>query len=133
MDSQRAAGPSEPRLETAIVQSIPLGLYVLDQDWRFLYLNASAERFFEQLAGHTPEELLGKNIWETCPEVADSTFSKEYHQAVTEQRSFELETFYPQLKRWFAILAPYSPDIRCVYFRDVTARTRLERVLRLRV
>ncbi len=133
MDSQRADVPSEPGLEDAIVQSIPLGLYVLDQDWRFLYLNAPAERFFEQLAGHKREELLGKSIWETCPEVADSTFSKEYHQAVTELRSFELETFYPQLKRWFAILAPYSPDIRCVYFQDVTARTRLERELRLRV
>jgi PAS domain S-box-containing protein len=133
MDSPRAETPDERRLETAIVESIPLGLYVLDPDWRFLYLNAPAERFFEQLAGQSRDELLGKSIWETCPEVADSTFSKEYHQAVTEQRSFELETFYPQLKRWFAILAPYSPDIRCVYFRDVTARTRLERELRLRV
>lgn len=123
----------EPRLETAIVDSIPLGLYVLDGDWRFLYMNAQAERFFQQLAGRGRAELLGKSIWEACPEVADSTFSKEYQQAVTEQRTLELETFYPQLKRWFAVLAPFAPNFRCVYFHDVTDRTRLERELRLRV
>ena len=130
MDKQSAA---EPRLETAIVESIPLGLYVLDRDWCFLYLNAPAERFFHQLTGRVRAELLGKSIWEACPEVADSTFSKEYQQAVTEQRTLELETYYPQLKRWFAVLAPFAPDIRCVYFRDVTERTRLERELRLRL
>jgi signal transduction histidine kinase/ActR/RegA family two-component response regulator len=133
MDTQSAAAPGQARLETAIVDSIPLGLYVLDRDWRFLYMNALAERFFLQLTSRSPDELLSKSIWETCPEVADSTFSKEYQQAVVEQRTFELETYYPQLKRWFAILAPFAPDIRCVYFRDVTERTRLERELRLRV
>jgi len=133
MSSQHEQPPGDPRLETAILASVPLGLYVLDRDWRFLYLNPLAERFFEQLCGRSRAQLLGKNIWEQCPDVADSTFSKEYHQADTEQRAFELETFYPQLKRWFIILAPVAQDLRCIYFHDVTERTRLERELRLRV
>ena len=47
-------------LETALLASIPFGLYVLDADWRFLFLNPPAERFFEQVCGHTREQLAGE-------------------------------------------------------------------------
>jgi PAS domain S-box-containing protein len=122
----------DPPLEAAILASIPLGLYVLDRAWRFLYLNGLAERFFAQVCGRSPEQLLGRNFWQECPEVADSAFAKEYHQALAQGRALEMECFYPALGRWFLIQATPAQDIRCVYFHDVTDRVRLEREVRLR-
>jgi PAS domain S-box-containing protein len=125
-------GLCEPHLEAVIVASVPLGLYVLDRQGRFLYLNRLAERFFEQTCGRSRNELLGKSFWEQCPEVADSAFAKEYRQALAEERALELEAFYPALGRWFLFRAPPAEDVRCIYFQDVTDRVRLERDLRLR-
>jgi PAS domain S-box-containing protein len=122
--------PADRRLEQAILDSIPLGVFVLGREWQFLYLNPRAERFFEQLSGRSRDQLLGRNIWQECPEVADSTFSREYTKAAADERTFEVEIFYPTLNRWFSILAGPSQDIRCFYFRDITDRVRLNRNLR---
>ena len=65
--------------------------------------------------------------------VADSTFSREYQQAVAEQRTFELEVYYPALNRWFLVLASPSADCHYFYFMDATERQRLERELHLRI
>jgi signal transduction histidine kinase len=122
------AGPDLARLG-----DIPLGLAVLDRDWRFTYLNPIAARFFEQLSGRTRDQLLGKSIWQECPEVADSTFAKEHQQATAEGRTFELEVFYPALGRWFLLLASPAEDARAIYFQDITARKSLERALHARL
>jgi CheY-like chemotaxis protein len=106
---------------------------VLDPKERLQYLNSQADRLFVQLTGRTRKELLGKIIWEACPEVADSAFAREYHQAIHEQRLFELEIYYPGLDRWFDFLANPREDIRCCYFQDITERIRLERLLRQRL
>jgi signal transduction histidine kinase/ActR/RegA family two-component response regulator len=128
--SQQAteAGPN-----LSALGDIPLGLAVLDRDWCFTYLNPIAERFFEQLSGRPREQLLGKNIWQECREVADSAFAKEYGQAAAEGRTFEMEAFYPALNRWFLLLATPSEDARHVYFQDITARKSLERTLYARL
>ncbi len=131
MDRQTKEAQGDQRVVKAILDSIPLGLFVVDRQWQILYLNRQAERFFEQLTGRTRDHLLGKNIWEVCPEVADSTFSREFHLALEDQRTFELETFYPALNRWFGVLASPAEDIRCFYLRDITDRVRVERELRL--
>src|SRR6202035_1417102 len=67
-----------------------------------------------------------------CPEVADSTFSRECQQALAEQRPLEAETFYPALNRWFAVRVFPAPERLCVFLQDVTERATLERVLRQR-
>jgi PAS domain-containing protein len=118
------------RLETIILAGAPIGVYALDREWRFVYLNGQAERFFQQLSGRTRDHLLGKSIWEECPEVADSTFAREYHQASAEDRTLRLEIFFPVLNRWFAVTAPPAQDIRCFYLEDVTDRVRMHRELR---
>src|SRR5438105_2806117 len=119
--------------ELSLVDQLPLGLFVLDADWRFTHLNSTAQRLFHELCGRSAEQLLGQNLWEQCQEVADSTFCKEYQQALGEQRTFELETFYPTLNRWFLFLATPSDAERCFSFMDITARKQLERDLNLRI
>src|SRR5277367_2404370 len=96
--------PPKLQRELSTLDMLPLGLFVLDKEWRFTYLNDIAQRFFQGLANRPPGQLVGQKIWEECPEVADSTFTKECWQALAEHRTFELEVFYPTLNRWFLIL-----------------------------
>jgi PAS domain-containing protein len=131
MNSQLERPHLDRRLETIILAAVPIGVYALDRDWRFLYLNGQAERFFLQLSGRTRDHLLGASIWEACPEVADSTFAREYHLASAEDRTLELEIYYPVLGRWFTVTAPPAQDIRCFYLEEVTERVRMQRELRL--
>jgi two-component system CheB/CheR fusion protein len=125
--------PEQGQRDFSILNPLPLGLFVLDREGRFLYLNAIAQRFFQEVCHRPPAELLGQVIWEKCPEVADSAFTKEHHEALAEQRAFELEVFYPTLKRWFVLLASLDGEQHCFYFRDTTEQRRVERELRVQI
>ncbi len=127
---EMSPGPSE---EATLLKDLPHACFVLDRDWRFTYLNPRAEQLLGLLTGRRAAPLLGKDVWRECPEVADSTFSRECQQALAEQRPLETETFYPALNRWFAVRVAPAPGRLCVFLQDVTERTRLERALRQRL
>ncbi len=118
--------------EAALLAVLPHACFVLDREWRFTYVNPSAEKLFAHLSGRPRESLVGRIIWDACPELADSTFSKQCHEALTEQYAVEVETYYPAIDRWFALDACPRGDRLCVFLQDVTERTRLERELRRR-
>jgi signal transduction histidine kinase/CheY-like chemotaxis protein len=119
--------PTEARQrEDCLLNRLPLGVFVLDRDGRFTFINDHAGRFFQALSGQPPAELLGQNIWESCPEVADSSFARAHQQAMAGTHVFELEAYYPALQRWFLILASSSEEGQCFSLQDVTAQKRLE-------
>jgi PAS domain-containing protein len=113
-----------------IFAGVPVGVFVLDREWRFLSLNPCAERFFKRVVRYGRDELLGRIIWESCPEVADSTFAREYQKATAEGRRFHLEVCYPPDNRWFTLEAEPSDDCRCFFLQDVSDRVELERAVR---
>jgi signal transduction histidine kinase/CheY-like chemotaxis protein len=119
--------------ELSILNHLPMGLFALDREWRFTYLNPTAQRFFQKVCHRSPPELLGQIIWDSCPEVADSTFAWEHQQALAEQRTFELEVFFPTLQRWFLILAFVAEERHYFYLKDTTEPKRLERELRVQI
>jgi nitrogen-specific signal transduction histidine kinase len=119
-----------PRLDTALLDALPLGLFILDRQGRFAYLNIYAQRFFEQVANRRRDQLLGQPIWQVCPEVADSPFIREYARAFAEQRDFDLEVCYPTLGRWFALRAAVAEDCTPFFLQDITHRVSLERAVR---
>jgi PAS domain-containing protein len=116
----------------AVLDNLPVACFVLDMQWRVTYLSPRAEQLLGRLCGRPPGRLLGQDVWKVCPEVADSTFSRECQQALAEQRSLETETFYPALNRWFAVRVAPAPGRLCVFLQDVTERVVLERALRQR-
>jgi PAS domain S-box-containing protein len=127
-----APGRAAPSDQAAVLENLPLACFVLDGEWRFTYLSPRAEQLLSQLTGRPAAELVGRDVWRECPEVADSTFSRECQQALAEQRPLEAETFYPRLNRWFAVRVIPVPGRLCVFLQDVTERATLERVLRQR-
>ena len=60
------------------------GLFALDPDWRFAYLNRQAERVLSRLSGSPSNDLIGTVIWDR-PALADSSLGRALHRAHLEQ------------------------------------------------
>ena len=105
---------------TRILESITDAFFSLDRDWRFTYLNASAERLLRRARG----DLLGKDLWVEFPQAVGSTFEAEYRRAVQQGVAVTFEALYPALETWFEVNAYPSPEGLSVYFRDAGDRRR---------
>jgi PAS domain S-box-containing protein len=119
----------ERREKATLLAGIPEGVLLLDPQGRITLLNPEAAQFLRRVSGRSPAELIGRNLWEACPEVADSVFSRECHQAETEGRPFRLETYFPGPQRWVAFHGTPSGEGLCLTLQDITETTRLERSL----
>ncbi len=102
---------------TRVVESMPSGYFVLDDDWRFRYMNAEAERVLHRSRG----ELLGVRIWDAYPATLGTDFERAYRQAVAGGEPVTLRAYYPEpLNRWWDLRAVPGPDGLSVFFLDIT-------------
>jgi PAS domain S-box-containing protein len=109
-----------------ILESITNCFFALDSEWRFTYVNQQATRILQR----TPDQLIGRNVWEEFPEAIPLTFYREYHRAVAQQLNVEFEEFYPPLNIWVEVHAYPTVDGLSVYFQDITERKQAEAALR---
>jgi PAS domain S-box-containing protein len=108
----------------AVLEATSDGVFVLDRDWRFVYLNPRA-------VGRIGDgrDLLGASIWEVLPEMGGSTFEESCRRALAEHISFRCEYLDPASSAWFEASAhPFSEGL-IVYFREITDRRRHEAAL----
>ncbi len=108
-----------------ILASITDAFVTFDRQWRYSYVNQEAARLLQ----HSPEELLGKNVWqEVFPEQAcmNQWAYRELHRAVEEQSTVKFESFSFALHRWVEVSGFPFPDGLAVYFRDISERKRQE-------
>ena len=112
---------------TTTLESIKDGLFTLDRDWRFTYVNAEAER----LTLRARAELLGITLWEAFPAAVGSTFEREFRRAFAENVTVGFEEYFPPLEKWFEVRAYPSDQGLAIYFLDVTAARRTAHSLRV--
>ena len=105
-----------------ILESIAESFFALDQDWRFTYMNQSAEA----LLGRTLSDLIGKNIWDEYPGLAGNELESAYRGAMHERVAKSLTAFYPNHDRWYEVRAYPAANGIAVYFNNVTARKAAE-------
>jgi PAS domain S-box-containing protein len=105
-----------------LIDSLNEGIFVLDKEWRYIYLN----RLAEELVGRPREELLGKNVWQLFPEVVDTIIYTESLKAVQEKQARQFEVFYPPLNKWFESKIYPTPEGLTVFSRDITERKQAE-------
>ena len=67
-----------------LLERVGEGIFALDSDWRFSYLNRPAERILARLSGTSSSDLLGTVIWDR-PALADSSLGRALHRAHAEQ------------------------------------------------
>ena len=123
MDKAAENGQSSDR---DVLESITEAFYALDHEWRFTYLNATAERVLER----SREALLGKNFWEEFPHAANLRFYPEYLRALAEQTTVQFEEYYEPLRAWLEVRAYPSEEGLAVFFQDITERKETEEGLR---
>ena len=97
----------------------------LDRDWRFTYLNVKACDLLKRRA----EDLIGRCIWTEFPQDAEQPFRRACEQAMTEQRTIQVQAFHPSLQRWFESRIYPSSDGFTIYFLDITERKQVEQSL----
>jgi PAS domain S-box-containing protein len=107
------------------LESISDGFITLDGQWRFTYVNASAERLLRFKRG----DALGKSLWGLFPDAVGSPFGEAFRRAMREHVSMSVEAFYPPLGGWFEARAFPTPDGLTVYVRDISARKVAEEAL----
>jgi adenylate cyclase len=100
--------------------------FALDTQWRVTYVNYKAAHFLQR----SPEELFGKIFWEEFPDLVNSVFYEQYHEAVAKQVGVSFEKYYPPLKVWWEVRAFPSRDGLSVFFHDITKRKKMESALR---
>ncbi|MBX9903149.1 MAG: EAL domain-containing protein [Burkholderiales bacterium] len=124
-----SAAQSEAISETQrILESITDAFFVLDDSWRFSYLNPKAEELFKRRSA----DLLHRSIWDEFPEAVDTDIYHQYHRALREQKTIEFVDYYKPLHTWFDIrVYPYASGIS-VFFRDINRQVQQDEALRLR-
>jgi PAS domain S-box-containing protein len=108
-----------------LANSIQDGFFELDCDWRFTYMNQRAAAN----VGHSPEELVGKNIWETFPKILHTTHEQYYRQAMEQRQPLNFELPGALTPQWYAVrVYPTSQGI-AVFWMDITEQKRAEQEL----
>ena len=99
--------------------------FVLDHDFRYVFVNPGQER----LSQLPRSETLGRNFWEVFPSIAGphSQYYREYHRVMRERVPVEFDEYYPPLDLWTHVrVYPTKEGGIAVFFHDVTARKRAE-------
>lgn len=115
------------RQRLATLEAMSDGFLAIDEQWRFVYANAAAER----MLGARREELIGKSQWEAYPATRDTPLEEAYREAAA-GRPAVFENFYEPWQRWFSCRCfPREGGGIVVFFTDITepreSRQALER------
>ncbi|HTG00605.1 MAG TPA: PAS domain S-box protein [Nitrospirota bacterium] len=104
------------------LETIREGFYVVDREWRFLYVNAEALGLWKK----DRAELIGKTLWEIVPAVQGTIFEKQYRKAMQERTPVRFEAVSPLLGIWLEARAYPTGDGLAVYFQDISDRKKSE-------
>ncbi|HXV21040.1 MAG TPA: ATP-binding protein [Desulfuromonadales bacterium] len=101
------------------------GCQIIGFDWRYLYLNATADRHNRRPG----EELLGKTVMECWPGIT-ATRVFDLEKSCMEDRTthhLENEFVFPDGSRgWFRLIIQPMPEGIAIYSEDITERKRAE-------
>lgn len=107
-----------------LIERISDGVFGLDADWCFVFVNKKAEQLFNR----PPGSLVGKNIWEEFSE--DKVFYDAYHTAMHTQTNAYLKAYSSAMDRWLISYIYPSPTGISVYFGDITEQQKAEMKIR---
>lgn len=111
------AQKAKQHVET-ILSSINDGFYVLNRDWRYIYVN---DRLCEILRMKR-EQILNHSIWDLFADTVDTDVYIQFHRAFNEQKPVQFEYFYATWNCWYEHRVYPSPDGLTVFAADITER-----------
>lgn len=99
-----------------VLERIQDAFYALDEDFRFVWVNAAGER----LARLSRREMMGKRPWETHPEVAGTNLEQIYRDAMKDGQSRVLKYFMENEGEWVEGRVFPSPQGIAAYYTIFT-------------
>jgi PAS domain S-box-containing protein len=113
---------------TRLLESVTDGYLHIGPDWRITFANLGAG--LEPRQVH--QEHVGRLLWEAFPQVAGSQFEHHYRAVMQTRQPETFEAYYAPADCWFENrVFPAGAGI-ALYYRDITARRRLEAQLEAR-
>lgn len=112
-----------------LLECSPEAVLLLDDQWRCLYANPSAER----ITGVNLAEIIGRSIWDTFPSLSGSNFEENLMRVASGQKRISFEFHFASVARWCDVDAIPRGDRFAIFMRDVTERHRQIEALRLPV
>ncbi len=109
-----------------ILESISDGFYLLDNEWRYVMLNKTAE----ELVGKPGAELIDKNFWDVRSPKLVSSLQAKFHAAKDTGKVMVFEEHDMEKDLWYEIRAYPHEDGLAVYFTDISVRKRAEQQLK---
>lgn len=103
----------------AILAGITEAFYVIDAEWRFVYVNEPAERLLD----HSAAELLGRKLLTVFPATVGSIFYDVFQRVGESGVSETFNEDYEPLHRSFSVKASPLGDGLSVYFHDITGES----------
>ena len=112
---------------SALLEATTDGVFLLDRDWRFTFLNSHAQN----LLAPDGRELLGKDVWDSFPDAEQREFGRQHRRVMSEGVSVQFQEYYPApLEKFFEVHAFPSEEGMASFFRDITERLKDEAKLR---
>ena len=102
------------------------GFTFIDDAWRAVLVNPVAERLLQR----PREELLGRTMWETFPELVGSEVERTYRSVREEGTSASFELYFAPLGHWFEAHVHAVQGGIATFFRQIDERKRAEADLR---
>src|SRR4051794_39286722 len=119
----RDGGTAPSDVLVLAVEGMARPLFVLDQSWRFSYMNPAGAK----LLGETVDSLVGRVIWEKYPETVDSPFEENYRRVAETGQPASFEAWFAPMGILFQVDAFRTDGGVVVTYDDVTARHEVER------
>ncbi|WP_222913372.1 PAS domain-containing protein [Natrinema sp. SYSU A 869] len=125
----REPNPVEPPDSTArVFDRITDGVFALDDEFQFTYLNDQAE---DPLAADT-DEVLGRQIWDAYPAATETELYDAVHDALETQEPVETELYLDSLDIWISARIYPSESGLSVYCHDIPEQREHKRKLDFR-
>ncbi|MEI7832198.1 MAG: PAS domain S-box protein [bacterium] len=108
-----------------VLASIQDGFLTINYDWTITYINQRAAGN----GGFTPDDLIGKNLWEEFPYLQGKPIEACYRQVMTARIPQILETESTIKQQWYEIRVYPTEEGISIYWIDITERKQAEAAL----
>jgi len=103
---------------TTVLERITDGFFIVDRNWKVIYLN----RMAEIIAQRPRAEVIGKHLWKEYPELVSTTIYEKYNEAMSTNKPLVFEEYLPPLGAWYETYLYPGAEGLSIYFHDITEK-----------
>ncbi|WP_280585813.1 PAS domain S-box protein [Halorubrum sp. Boch-26] len=99
-----------------ILGRVDEAICALNGDGEFTFVNERAAAMLER----SPDELLGRDVWEALSDISETTVEEELQQALSTQTSTRFESYQEELDRWVKVCIYPDENGATAFFYDIS-------------